>query len=76
MSSTYQEHPSWFPWVDPNYDAGLEARALNAFYEHERKMRACTCEFDGGYGDDGSVVKRFGNLTCPVHREEDEQEVP
>lgn len=49
-------------------------RAMAAMEEHERKMAICECEYDGGYGDDGTQVRRFPNPICPVHAQDDHEE--
>lgn len=46
-------------------------KAMDAMEAHERLMESCICEFDGGYGDDGSQVRRFPKAGCPIHAEED-----
>lgn len=48
-------------------------RAMAAMEEHDRMMAACACEYDGGYGDDGSQGRRFPNQNCPVHAQEDSE---
>ncbi len=45
--------------------------AMDAMRANERLMRNCSCDFDGGYGDDGSQVRRIPVTGCPVHAEED-----
>jgi hypothetical protein len=56
-----------------------EAEFERSFAAHERAMAACTCEWDGGYGDDGRdyhrtpAPLRFRAPGCPTHAEEDEE---
>ena len=48
-----------------------ESAMLRAMDAHDRLMAKCICDYDGGYGDDGSQVRRFPVKGCPVHAEED-----
>jgi len=53
---------------------GCYGDAMRAMEEHERKMRDCTCEYDGDARDDGTpMVYRIPTAGCPVHAEEDEE---
>jgi hypothetical protein len=55
------------PWVGHPRQAEFEA----SFAAHMRAQEACTCEHDGGYGDDGSECRRTPARGCPTHAEED-----
>lgn len=47
-------------------------KAMAAMAEHERKMQACTCDYDGDARDDGTPFGyRIPKDVCPVHAEED-----
>lgn len=76
MSRNYQEHPELYPWVEPmlrqiQMDHNNE---FDRFLRKQEELQArCLCEYDGGYGDDGSIVKRFPHPDCPVHREEGQE---
>jgi hypothetical protein len=48
-----------------------DGAVLRAMDEHAKLMEQCTCEYDGGYGDDGSQVRRLPKDGCPVHELED-----
>ncbi len=48
--------------------------AMAAMEAREELMRSCECEYDGGYGDDGSQVRRFPNPLCPVHAQDDAED--
>jgi len=47
-------------------------RAMAAMEAWEREIERCTCNWDGGYGDDGSQVRRSYTIGCPVHEEDEE----
>jgi len=74
MSRNYEAHHERYPWV-----ADMQRRIamqhnneFDAFVRRQEALQAqCTCEYDGGYGYDGSVVKRFPKKGCPTHAEED-----
>lgn len=55
------------PWVGHPRQAEFEA----FFAARMREQEACTCEHDGGYGDDGSECRRTPKRGCPTHAEED-----
>jgi hypothetical protein len=46
-------------------------RAMAAMEAWERELERCTCEWDGGYGDDGSQMRRCYTSGCPVHEEDE-----
>jgi hypothetical protein len=56
------------PWLGHPREAEFE----RSFAAHEAAMAACICEWDGGYGDDGSECRRTPKRGCPTHAEEDE----
>jgi ribosomal protein L37E len=74
MSRAYQEHPELFPWVE---DMARQIEIdynpkFNAWLHEQEKLQAqCNCEYDGGYGDDGSITKRFARFGCPTHGKDD-----
>lgn len=55
------------PWVGHPREAEFEVFFAARMAEQE----ACTCEWDGGYGDDGSECHRTPKRGCPTHAEED-----
>lgn len=46
-------------------------RAMAAMEQHEHEIKNCACEYDGGYGEDGSQVRRFPVRGCVVHSIDD-----
>ncbi len=74
MSRNYMAHPELFPWVE-EMERRIQIEHNNDFdrfvARQEALIRACTCEWDGGYGDDGTQGRRFPKAGCPVHQEED-----
>lgn len=45
-------------------------KAMAAMEAHERLMANCLCDWDGGYGEDGSQVRRIAAAGCPVAHDE------
>jgi hypothetical protein len=55
------------PWIGHPREAEFEA----FFAARMREQEACTCEHDGGYGDNGDECRRSPKRGCPTHAEED-----
>jgi hypothetical protein len=55
------------PWIGHPREAEFE----RSFAAHEAAMEACTCEWDGGHGEDGRGYRRTPAAGCPTHAEED-----
>lgn len=75
MSRNYMEHPERFPWVEKMArEIEMDTNpSFQRFYAGRMaEQEACTCETDGGYGDDGSQCRRTPKRGCPTHAEEDE----
>ena len=74
MSRLYQERPELFPWVEEMAQRiKIEHNnEFDHFVRAQEKLRdQCTCEWDGGYGDDGRQAKRTPRYGCPTHHQED-----
>jgi hypothetical protein len=54
------------PWIGHPREAEFE----HFVAKQEALAAACTCECDGGYGDDGSECRRTPKRGCPTHAEE------